>query len=292
MGKARRLREQREREVAVESSPYPPDARSFALKMHRAKAHIDDLADSVETWLGSDAYTISEEVEPQTGDHVLRAHITKPLDPGWPLTVGDAVHNLRSALDHIAYQIALDGYQAQHPNGTIPLGHQRRIMFPIVAASNDPKLSVDEFYRQVIKGQLRYVPPDPAAVIETLQPYKRSPDDPARDLLWVVNELDVIDKHRKLTSAAVANPLRSMQVTGGDVHIKKLHMGGEPVENDREVMRWNIEAMTATPVQINRQFSRHIALTEGPQLAHLVGLLRACYADINESVVPALAAFL
>lgn len=263
--------------------------------MHRAKLHIEAVAQPIQRWLQSDAYTLAEHFEPKTGDHVLEAKITKPLGQDWPLIIGDAVHNLRSALDHIAYQLALDSYQAQHPGEAIPLGHQRRIMFPVVATSNDPKLSVDDFYAQVIKGQLRYVPPEAAAAIEALQPYKRSPSDPAGDPLWIVNELDAIDKHRKLHPVAVANPLRHLAIGGGNVHIKLLDIKGGPVENDREIMRWNIEAIGGQSVQMDRHFSRHIALTEGPQVAQnsdMVALLLACYADIADNVVPALAAFL
>jgi hypothetical protein len=298
MGKANRLRTERaaaeierEREAAEETRIASAD---FSRKLDRAKTHIEAVEDAIQGWLQSDAYTITEDVEAETGDHVLVAKVVEPFGQDWPLVIGDAVHNLRSALDHIAYQLALGGYQTQHHGGPIPLGHQRRIMFPVVATSNNPSLSVGDFYAQVAKGQLRYVPHDAAAAIKALQPYQRSPGSPANDLLWVVNELDIIDKHRKLHAMAVANPLQAMQISG-NIYIEHMTLNGGPVEGERELMRWNIASLGPHPAQMQRQFSRHVALTEGPELAQtsdLITLLRACYADIVENVVPALARFL
>jgi hypothetical protein len=299
MSKGQRLRAERaaakagtEREVEQQARFKSAD---FSRKLDRAKTHIDTLEESVQRWLESDAYTLTEEFEPETGDHVLKAKVTEPPSDQWPLLIGDAVHNLRSALDHIAYKLALDGYQTQNAGAAIPSGHQRRIQFPIVATSNDPTKTVDEFYKQVVKGQLRYVPAPVAARIHDLQPYKRSPADPTNDLLWIINDLDVIDKHRKLATVAVANPLQGMQIGGGGIYIKKLHLNGGPVEREREIMRWAIEATGPTPVEMQRQFARFVSLSDGPgrvKTTDLIAVLRICHAEITTNVIPTLSDYL
>lgn len=264
------------------------DLRSFEMKLCRAKAHIDAVKKAVEGWLQSDAYTLRAYVEPETGDHVLRAKINEALDPRWALVVGDAVHNLRSALDHIAYQLALDGYEAHNAGRAIPRAHQRRIMFPIVAVSNDSRMTVEKFYAQGIKGQLRYIADDSRDAIEALQPYKRRPSDPCSDPLWVVNELDVIDKHRKLNPTAIASPLDNLGVVDHLASIKHLAVYGGTVKDGDELMRWSGGGTQMDP---DRYFSRQIALAEGPQVAQetdLLTVLGVCYADILQDVVPAL----
>lgn len=300
MGKAKRLREERaERERHAEEQRARQDriaSASYSRKLDWAKSKIDALEDSIQGWLQGDAYTLVEYTEAVTGDQVLEAKITEPPPEEWPLMVGDAVHNLRSALDHVAYQLALDGYQADRPGEAIPAGHQRRIMFPIVAVSNDPRLSVEEFYAQVVKAQLRYVPDSAAAAIQTLQPYERTPAAPLTDPLWAVNEIDVIDKHRKLHTTAVAFPIKEFSIGGGDVHIKNLKIGGGSVEDNSEVMRWNVESIGVTPVKMEGRFSRHIGLTDIPAgdygSVDVVQVLRVCHHYIAHTVIGALKAFL
>lgn len=270
-------------------------APSYLRKLDWAKTQIDALAKSIQGWLLSDAYSLVEHLEPKTGDQVLEAKITKPPPKEWPLMLGDAVHNLRSALDHIAYKLAVDGHQSKHPGKSIPLGHQRRIMFPIVAVSNNPKLSVEEFYAQVVKGQLRYVPDAAAAAIEALQPYKRTPDRPLADPLWVVNEIDIIDKHRKLHTTPAAFPLQHFSLGGGDVYVKHLQIGGGPVEDGTEILRWNIEATSEVPVKMESRFSRHVGLSDIPgglENADVVVVLLNCHAYIAKSVIGTLKPFL
>ncbi len=298
MSKANRIQAERaaaREEQALAEAELPPLAsESFSRKLDRAETHIDALEYSIKRWLQSDAYTLVKKFEPETRDQVVRAKITQPFDEGWPLLIGDAVHNLRSALDHIAYRLAYDGYQAQNPGGTIPAGQQRRILFPVVAVSNDDRLSVEDFYAQGIKGQLRYVASGPAARIEALQPYKRSPANPCADPLWIVNDLDIIDKHRKLHTAAIGPPLRSLQTTLG-TDIKQLRVNVGPVENDAEVLRWNARSPSGKAVKIQAQLSRHIALAEGPPAAKqtdVIDLLRTCLRYVTDTVIPELAPFL
>jgi hypothetical protein len=270
-------------------------SRDFARKLDRAETHIDALEQAVKRWLKTDAYTLIENFNAQTGEYVLKAKVTEPPGDDWPLLVGDAVHNLRSALDHIAYTFAMDGYQAQHSGGNIPANHQRRILFPIVAVSNDPKRTVDQFYEDGIKSQLRYVPAGAVAAIGALQPYKRSPADPTSDPLWIVHELDVIDKHRKLHTTAVASPLQGLQIGGGSVRIEDLKLTGGPVEGEREVIRLKFGPLSPAPVHMQRHIARFVALSEGPAVAmrtEVITLLWGLRDDIVTTVVPALTSFL
>jgi hypothetical protein len=100
-----------------------------------------------------------------------------------------------------------------------------------------------------------------------LQPYKRPAADPTSDPLWVVNTLDIIDKHRQLVTVAIANPLQHMQIGGGPVPIKRLEIRGGPVYHHREIMRWAIERIGGLPMQMQGQDVRFAALTQDPPSA-------------------------
>lgn len=111
--------------------------------------------------------------------------VTKPLDPLLPLIVGDCIHNLRSALDHLAFQLAV-----MNNAGTEA---ERKIASPICEDGSDFK----KFARHKVKP---FVGKEAFAALQELQPYETV--NPAKDaVLWVLSELDNIDKHRLLILA-------------------------------------------------------------------------------------------
>jgi hypothetical protein len=98
------------------------------------------------------------------------------------LAFGDAIHQLRSALDHITY--AMVKPITQDPDVL------RKVDFPIFVKVErfDESRSV-----KLLKKHLR--PEHFTAILET-QPFKRTPFTPQTEPLWILSELDNIDKHR------------------------------------------------------------------------------------------------
>jgi len=92
---------------------------------------------------------------------------------------GDVVHNLRSALDHLAQQLALVGCPSLTDK------ELRQIEFPI--AESLAKYEADKARK--VKG----MKPEAIKKIDGLRPYKGG-----NDALWRLHELDNIDKHRAL----------------------------------------------------------------------------------------------
>jgi hypothetical protein len=72
------------------------------LKVRRAEYHISDLHTRIDTFLARDPYRIVLEDDPETGKPAWFVRITEDLSDDIPLVIGDAVHNLRSALDLLA----------------------------------------------------------------------------------------------------------------------------------------------------------------------------------------------
>jgi hypothetical protein len=96
---------------------------------------------------------------------------------------GDVIHNLRSALDHLANQLALVGCP------TLTDKELRQIEFPIAETL---KKYEDDKARKV-KGMR----PEAVKAIDDLKLYKGG-----NDPLWRLHELDNIDKHRTLFTVA------------------------------------------------------------------------------------------
>jgi hypothetical protein len=111
------------------------------------------------------------------------------FSPYLSVVVGDVIHNLRSALDHLAWQLViLDGGQPTDDT-----------QFPIYASETNAK------------GNPRNVTIQPGindqhiidALIE-VQPFTEAKygHDPATNALWIVHRLNIIDKHRLLVTIA------------------------------------------------------------------------------------------
>lgn len=150
------------------------------VKIERAKKHLSDLEAELLASRNERLNVVGSHRDPRSGQ-VTQHLVNLPILPFNALSVaGDLVHNLRSALDHLAYQLVLVG------SGDEPT---RRVEFPI---AKDFATYEAEKSRKV-EGMR------PLAIkhIDNLKPYKGG-----NEPLWRVHELDNIDKHRTLFTVA------------------------------------------------------------------------------------------
>jgi len=99
----------------------------------------------------------------------------------WGLLLGDCLHNLRCALDHALYAVAIA------ESGVNPPPDAATLQFPITSSA----AAFDAARRRI-----RSLSAAAQRAIEAWQPYN-SPQETA-DPLLLLNELDNIDKHRSL----------------------------------------------------------------------------------------------
>lgn len=85
-------------------------------KIERAKYHIADLERQFASFVSEKPHRFVLERDPETGDTLACVEFLKEPPPTLALIVGDAVHNLRCALDHAAWEVvgADGGTQDRH----------------------------------------------------------------------------------------------------------------------------------------------------------------------------------
>jgi len=142
-------------------------------KISWAKKHLDAFDSEADAFLARKPYTVVREPQFAIGHNRYRLYVRERPPETLALLAGDCVHNAKSALDHVAWQLA-----GANPEDT---GTQ----FPIFA---------DETKFATAKRQYQLIPARPLAVIKYLQPYRRP--QPLDDLLWVIYALDNADKHK------------------------------------------------------------------------------------------------
>jgi hypothetical protein len=154
------------------------------LKCQRARHHLSTLEAEFDAF-GRDAYGFRHHVERHGGVHVYKVNRLRHTRPEWGPIIGDCLHNAASALDQLAYQLAI-----LH-SGRLPSGLARDTHFPIYGSSR-------EFWANLRK--LQGIGPDLMAPIERLQPYHGF-DGPDQHWLMILKRLSNSDKHRMLRTA-------------------------------------------------------------------------------------------
>jgi hypothetical protein len=144
------------------------------IKIERAKKHLRDLETEVTACRDKTLNVHLSDEDPETGQ-IVQHLATVPVFSFEILSAaGDVIHSLRTALDHLAYQLAVVG--SGRPPG-------RGVEFPI---SKDQNTYEREKARKVEGMRLEVV-----EAIDAIKPYKGG-----NDILWRIHELDNIDKHR------------------------------------------------------------------------------------------------
>jgi hypothetical protein len=170
-------------------------------KLARGIEQVVALRTDTRAFENSEAYTFRTEREPRSPEEVLyRCYADERQAPPdhWPLLAGEAIQNLRSALDHAVWS----AWQAAGNAGT-----GDHTQFPIT-------LSPAQFASQVGKV-LQGVPEPIRAIVEATQPYNALPDGPQFDELQRLRTLSNIDKHRTLAAVVSAIRLEYVGVAEG-----------------------------------------------------------------------------
>lgn len=168
---------------------HPLDSARERLK--RADENIRNLSTELSVFLSAFPVVSFKGINPvfsqQDRDALeqLKQHvINSPIVPRFSVLTGEIVHHLRSAFDHLAWQLSSATFRSQFPT---------QIEFPVFLT--DPASDSDKLrqYERRLKG---IKSASALARIKKLQPYARH--DAFGDPLWLIHDMDRIDKHREL----------------------------------------------------------------------------------------------
>lgn len=177
------------------------------LKIDRAKKHLSDLESVLRDHIRSDPYRLvceykrapeikSDYVDlpPPPMAYHYRIETLSPLPDEVSLVFGDVVHNLRVALDLMAYDLIVQ-------NG----GSEKFTGFPFHEEAWNLKDALE-------KGPISVVPKEIKDLLwSDIQPYRSGKGDS----LWHMNRLDIIDKHRLLLATEHITGLANAEFVGG-----------------------------------------------------------------------------
>jgi hypothetical protein len=155
-------------------------------KVERAKQHIRDLDTELRAFYATNPYVVGAKRNPETRQLIYYIVSVQDVPLSISAVAGDVLHNLRSALDHLAYQLVRSGL------GREPTEREARpIAFPIARSAQE--------LETLVPGKVKGASQRAIDAIKAAKPYKGG-----NDALWLIHSLNNIDKHRVLIAAGSA----------------------------------------------------------------------------------------
>ena len=233
-------------------------------KFARGVKQVKRLCREADAFENRNAYVFRAEVESRSAHHIkYRCFAVEREAPScdWPLLAGEAIQNLRAALDHVVWAAV------RRPS--------TRTAFPIFT---DPC----EF--QVLGSKMLHGVPVPMrTVIERAQPYRRYPAAPAKAMLEQLRVLSNLDKHRTLATVA-SSVVREGVGTSEGVSISWQEYGTNQPLGSGET---HVSTFTAASeseikeVDVEPLFSYEVRI-EGRPLSYLKGIVHDIYPVLFE----------
>ena len=162
-------------------------------KIERAKHHINDLNRQIEAYTSQRPLRVYRSTNGKTNKvaYVVKNKIPVPSDLA--LIIGDAVHNLRSALDLLAF--GLVGDKCPTP------GKQRQVQFPFSASEKSLESTINS--RQISLAGKKVV-----REIKKLKPYRGG-----NEMLQAIHDLDLADKHKLIIPTITSGAMMVADLT-------------------------------------------------------------------------------
>jgi hypothetical protein len=150
-------------------------------KVERAMKHVHDLNELLVAFSQSDFYTVS--VEDHEGSNNVRIDIDNSgfsaIDAA--LIIGDALHNLKSALDILYYQIMHESTGVTDHRTRFPIRNERKELVDSINGGLKQKSLADDPSALAIRD----------VIVDVIQAYQAG-----NYPLWALHELNILDKHQ------------------------------------------------------------------------------------------------
>jgi len=194
----------------------------------------------------------------ETGDGTFYVANMTPIDPQLSAVAGDALQNLRSALDHLAWKLVEAGGGVLGKHTSFPI-------FDTETEYLDPKYGA----ARKIRGMHEMA----AEAINQMKPYATG-----NRTLWILHRLNNIDKHRLLLTAGHTNV--AFLIRRGDQSIS----AGLPSKDGR-ILKVGDELFTVAGSELDQdiQFVIDVALDE-PEICKPIPLIFVLRMAHNEVV--------
>jgi hypothetical protein len=214
------------------------------LKVQRARTHIAELAAGIGAYLGRCPFHLIVEpfsAAPHLQMHAWTMRISEPIPFILSPILGDAIHNLRSALDLLACDLV-----------RMSCANDKGVLFPFCENAAD-------LGDMIKRRRLHRAGRDVVDVLMSLKPYKGG-----NAALRAIHDLDVDDKHKALIPAigAAVTPPFGLQL---GQHVNSIPSWNSAIEYDGQMLLvlpqiTNMKIGDSVPASFNLVFPKGTAI--------------------------------
>ena len=149
-------------------------------KLERANHHLREFQSALRSFYESNPYIVAAKRDPDSRKPVYYLAAVRPVPPAIPILAGEVIQSLRTVLDYVSYELVVLGSQAAGPFDYV--------CYPIFKSADN--------YKIARLGKVKGARQQAIDAIDATRPYKGG-----NDLFWVIDKLNVVDKHRLLITA-------------------------------------------------------------------------------------------
>lgn len=236
------------------------------LKIIRAYEHLEAFEHGLNAFVTPTPYRMVGQLDADEAFYVYHIEQSKPMPLSSWMDASEAVTSLRHALDHLAWQLAIVGVRER--------GETRepfdRTEFPI------------HWREPFADWKVRDLPDRAVEIIKSLQPYHRG-EAAKRELLWMLHELDIVDKHRLLNFPTAV-------VESSDTLDARVQWHAGSLENG------DVFARVPADIDVEKDFHPHIKIVvafpqAGPAGGFTYRILRRIHDYVAFDVLPRFSGF-
>ena len=239
--------------------------RDSRAKLGRAQHHFDTIETEINAFIQTKRYRLVVD-KPTDNLRIIRLESAPEIPTErWGLLVGDCIHNLRSALDYIAWRLA--GSDRADTNTQFPIFTTR-----------------EGWQRQGVR-RIRGMKTEARALIERTQPFHSTTPDLA--LLNVIRILDDTDKHKLITVVAAAPSSLSIDIpTTHPEIVPTPTFFYPPVLSDNAVLAMVEIPNTTDNVEVESNLTINVAFGDRcfPRRTHVIESIRNMIVEIMTTV--------
>jgi hypothetical protein len=153
-----------------------------------AEQHVSNFEAAVDSFRLTNSHSIGRKNDVETGEYIYYVKTVPVIPASFSLMLGDALHNLRSTLDHLAVALVEAGSEDPNPKTCFPIFDTPKA-YSVMSRGKVPGLGEHTLY-----------------ALDNIQPYKGGFGHWA----WQLHQLDIRDKHRMLLTVCSIPVARSV----------------------------------------------------------------------------------
>lgn len=250
-------------------------------KLNRGEEQLHAIKDSVNALLATELFQPRIEID-RSGRVVIRCIQVREPDESLALLIGECAYSFRSALDHLAYQLA-----TLHSGMPLPPKVERASAFPIFKSGTE--------YQRHAPAKVQGMSRAAQTSVERLQPYHRRKLPTAVALLWL-DQICNVDKHRALhpTGSMLVGSRFGIESTGARFSLRAVEVFARQLTERAMLARFTGEFEGGVVLRQDAAFDVVFAKDAGAPAVRgrsVVGSLLAIRDFVDLAVLPELARF-